>query len=80
MSKVLDILQTRTKLIDSLVYNESAIDDRFNTVEVSSREGVLFREWYYIVDVQNSKVYVGDFKVPSAVLVERIKNGVEKAL
>jgi len=80
MSKVLDVLNVHVPLDASLVYKETELNDTFSMVEIFSHEGTSFREWYYLVDADNNKVYYGDPKVPSGVTLERIRHGAERAV
>lgn len=67
---------------DQFNYVEVPFDDRFVAVEIyrNGERRVRYREFYFIVDTKEDKVYYGDYDLPDGVNVERIKRGIEQAI
>lgn len=79
MSKVLDVLkENNVAIFGQLQYEVRPIDERFHAVELSTLEKVPFRMFYYIVDLQDEKVFYGDYSIPDSVTIKRILTGVER--
>lgn len=54
------------------------IDDTYTAFDITDN-GLLFRQWYAILDTKTKKVYFVDSALPDAVNVARIKRGLETA-
>lgn len=54
------------------------IDDRYTAYDITDN-GLLFRQWYAILDTETKKVYFVDVAYPDAVNVARIQRGLESA-
>jgi len=77
----LNVLDSKNLIHDDFSYTEREINNRYGAVEVWSKDrSVLFREYFYIIDKEDNNVYLGDFKVPDSVNLERIERLIEKPI
>lgn len=62
---------------DKFSYETRDINDQFDAVEIWRKgdDRILFREFYFIVDTTNSKVYLADFTTPDEVFIAQIERG-----
>lgn len=73
----IEIIQNLLYIPETLVLTERSYSDKYKIVEISTKEGVHFKMYYYIVNLVTKKVYYGGYEVPEGVTVALIERGTE---